>query len=196
MRVYGNKTSGNSLKVKWVCDRLGISYEWVEIDTIKGETHTEDFLRLNSAGQIPTVQFDDGRTLAQSNAIMRFLARGSDLIPGDAFDAAKMDEWLFWEQYSHEPYIAVCRYRIVYLGMRPSDLDPNLFKRGYAALERMESVLIRQPFFVGSHISLADIALVAYTRVAAGGTFDLDRFPAIRRWISIVEQELGIRTGT
>ena len=110
MKIYGDLNSGNCLKVKWVCDRLELPYSWIGVETREGETRTPRFLKLNSAGQVPTIAFDDGRTLAESNAIIRYLARGSDLIPADAFAAAKMDEWLFWEQYSHEPYIAVCRF--------------------------------------------------------------------------------------
>ena len=113
MTIFGDSISGNCLKVKWVCDRLALPYTWVGVDTLKRETRTTQFLKLNSAGQVPAVEFDDGRTLAQSNAIIRYLARGSDLIPADAFAAAKMDEWLFWEQYSHEPYVAVCRFQMV-----------------------------------------------------------------------------------
>src|SRR6201986_1429970 len=116
MKIYGDSNSGNCLKVKWVCDRLALPYRWVEIDTLKGESRTAEFLTRNPWGQVPTVELDDGRKLAQSNAIIRYLARGSALIPQDAFAAAKMDEWLFWEQYSHEPYIAVCRFQMRYLG--------------------------------------------------------------------------------
>ena len=116
MKIYGDSNSGNCLKVKWVCDRLALPYSWIGVDTLKRETRTTQFLKLNSAGQVPAVEFDDGRVLAESNAIIRYLARGSDLIPADAFAAAKMDEWLFWEQYSHEPYIAVCRFQMAYLG--------------------------------------------------------------------------------
>ena len=134
---------------------------------MKGETRNPQFLKLNSAGQVPTVVFDDGRTLAQSNAIIRYLARGSDLIPSDAFAAAKMDEWLFWEQYSHEPYIAVCRFQMAYLGKTASDLDPDKVKRGYAALARMEHELAATRFLVGDTVSLADVALLAYTRALA-----------------------------
>src|SRR4051794_18907659 len=102
MKIYGDMNSGNCLKVKWVCDHLALSYAWIAIDTLKGETRTAEFLARNSAGQVPAIELDDGRTLAQSNAIIRYLARGSSLIPADAYQAAKMDEWLFWEQYSHE----------------------------------------------------------------------------------------------
>src|SRR3978361_610754 len=101
MKIYGNSGSGNCLKVKWVCNLLALPYAWIEIDTFKHETRTQQFLKLNSAGQVPAVEFDDGRVLAQSNAIIRYLARDSTLIPADAFAAAKMDEWLFWDKYRH-----------------------------------------------------------------------------------------------
>ena len=168
------------------------AFRWIEIDTRKGETRTPQFLRMNGAGQVPTVQFDDGRTLAQSNAIIRYLARDSALIPADAFAAAKMDEWLFWEQYSHEPYIAVCRFQLVYLGRNASELDPEKVKRGYAALDRMEANLATSRFLAGDLVSLADISLLAYTRVAHEGGFDLGRFAAIRRWIGDTETYLGL----
>jgi len=140
--IYGDTNSGNCLKVKWVCDRLALPYTWVGVDTLKRETRTTQFLKLNSAGQVPAVEFDDGRTLAQSNAIIRYLARGSDLIPADAFAAAKMDEWLFWSSTAR----ALCRgvrFQMVYLGKPASDLDPDKIKRGYAALARMEHQLAR-----------------------------------------------------
>jgi len=190
MKIYGDSNSGNCLKVKWVCDKLALSYQWVEIDTGRGETRTPEFLEMNSAGQVPTVQFDDGRTLAQSNAIIRYLARDSELVPRDPFAAAKMDEWLFWEQYSHEPYIAVCRSQLVYLGKDVSELDPEKVRRGYAALTRMEQHLAGSRFLVGEAVSLADVSLLAYTRVAHEGGFDLGRYAAIRAWIIETEQYL------
>jgi glutathione S-transferase len=192
MKIHGDSISGNCLKVKWVCDRLALPYTWVAVDIVKNETRTAAFLRLNSAGQVPVVEFDDGRTLAQSNAIIRYLARGSDLIPGDAFAAAKMDEWLFWEQYSHEPYIAVCRFQMRYLGKHASDLDPEKIKRGYAALARMEQQLAATRFLVGDGFSLADVSLLAYTRMAHEGGFHLDGYAAVRRWIGEAERSLGL----
>ncbi len=192
MKIYGDGNSGNCLKVKWVCDKLALSYAWIGVDTLKGETRTPEFLRLNGAGQVPTVEFDDGRTLAQSNAIIRYLARDSDLIPSDAFVAAKMDEWLFWEQYSHEPYIAVCRFQMVYLGKPASDLDPEKVRRGDAALMRMEQQLAVTRFLAGEAVSLADVALLAYTRVAHEGGFQLDKYAALRRWIAATEKYLGL----
>lgn len=192
MKIYGDLNSGNCLKVKWVCDKLALAYTWIDVDTLKGETRTAKFLRLNSAGQVPTVEFGDGRTLAQSNAIIRYLANGSDLIPADPFAAAKMDEWLFWEQYTHEPYIAVCRFQMVYLGKPASDLDPDKVERGYAALARMESHLAAARFLAADSVSLADVALLAYTRLAHEGGFNLDGYAAVRRWIGETETFLGL----
>jgi len=192
MKIYGDTSSGNCLKVKWVCDHLSLPYTWIAIDTLKRETRTTEFLKLNSAGQVPAIELQDGRTLAQSNAIIRYLARGSGLIPSDAFAAAKMDEWLFWEQYSHEPYIAVCRFQMFYLGKPASDLDPDKVKRGYAALARMEQQLAITPFLVGDAVSLADVSLLAYTRLAHEGGFHLDGYAAVRRWIGETEKFLGL----
>jgi glutathione S-transferase len=192
MQIYGDSKSGNCLKVKWVCDILGKRYDWIEVDTLKGETRTSDFLKLNPAGQVPTVLFDDGRSLAQSNAIIRYIAADSTLIPRDRYDAAKMDEWLFWEQYSHEPYLAVCRFQMLYLGKSVGELDPEKIKRGYAALARMEAQLHKTKFLVGDPFSLADVALVAYTRLAHEGGFHLEGYSAIRRWISACEEVLKL----
>ena len=192
MKIYGDSNSGNCLKVKWVCDVLALPYDWIDVDTLKHETRTAQFLKLNGAGQVPTVAFDDGRTLAQSNAIIRYLARDSDLIPKDAFDAAKMDEWLFWEQYSHEPYVAVCRFQMRYLGKPASDLDPDKVKRGYTALARMEHQLAATRFLVGDALTLADVSLLAYTRLAHEGGFHLDGYASLQRWIGEAERALGL----
>ena len=192
MKIYGDANSGNCLKVKWVSDYLSLPYTWVEIDTMKGGSRTPEFLKLYGAGQVPLVVLDDGRALAQSNAIIRYLARDSDLVPQSPYLAAKMDEWLFWEQYSHEPYIAVCRFQMVYLGKPASDLDPDKIKRGYAALARMEHQLATTPFLVGATVSLADISLLAYTRLAHEGGFHLDGYASLRRWIGEAERALGL----
>jgi glutathione S-transferase len=193
MKIHRDINSGNCLKVKWVCDRLGLPYEWIAVDTLKRETHTPQFLKLNGAGQVPVLELDDGRALAQSNAIIRYLARDSDLIPADTFLAAKMDEWLFWEQYSHEPYIAVCRFMMIYLGKPASDLDADKVKRGYAALARMEHQLAATRFLIGDALTLADVSLLAYTRVAHEGGFHLDGYASVRRWIGECEQRLGLQ---
>ncbi len=192
MKIYGDLGSGNCLKVKWVCDKLLRRYTWIDVDTTKNESRTPEFLKLNSAGQVPVLELDDGRSLAQSNAIIRYLARGTDLIPAEAFLSAKMDEWLFWEQYSHEPYIAVCRMQMIYLGKSQGELDPEKVKRGYVALARMEHELKDRRFFVGDTLSLADVALLAYTRVAHEGGFHLDGYDAVKRWIGESEKVLGL----
>ena len=191
MKVYGDANSGNCLKVKWVCDHLALRYTWIDIDIMKGESRTPEFLAFNPWGQVPTVVLDDGRALAQSAAIIRYLGRDSDLIPQDAFAAAKMDEWLFWEQYSHEPYVAVCRYHLVYLGKDVSELDPEKVRRGYLALDHMERRL-RVARFLVETFSLADIALLAYTRLAHQGGFDLGRYPSVQRWITEAEAYLKL----
>ena len=193
MKIYGDSISGNCLKVKWVADYLGLSYQWIETDILKGETRTVEYLRMNSAGQVPLVVFDDGRPLAQSNAIMLHLAAGSDLIPADPYDRARMLEWLFWEQYSHEPYVAVARFQVAYLGKAVADLDPKLVERGAAALQRLEDSLVTCAFLVGAQPSLADVALIAYSRVAEEGGFRLADYPAVAAWIGRVEATLNIR---
>jgi len=192
MKIYGDGNSGNCLKVKWVADRLRLPYSWIEVDTMKGGSRTAEFLQLNPFGQVPTVLFDDGRALAQSNAIIRYLARGSDLIPVDAYAAAQMDAWLFWEQNSHEPYVAVCRYQMVYLGKPANALNPNLVERGDAALDQLERTLGNKRFLLGEAFSLADVALLAYSRMAHEGGFDLAPRAALRRWIGEAERQLGL----
>src|SRR6201992_3297025 len=161
MKIYGDSISGNCLKVKWVADSLGLSYQWIETNILQGESRTPAFLALNPAGQVPLVVLDDGRPLAQSNAIILHLAEGSDLIPADAYDRARMLEWMFWEQYSHEPYIAVARFHVAYLGKAVSALDEKSVVRGKAALQRLEDALAGGPaFLVGDAVTLADVALV------------------------------------
>lgn len=191
MKIYGDSRSGNCLKVKYVCDYLKLPYDWEELDVLSGVTRTRDFLAMNPAGQIPTVQFDDGRILAQSNAIMRYLARGSDLIPADDWGQAKMDEWLFWEQYSHEPAIAVVRFLVAFKGTPRDEIDPNLIKRGDAALDRMEKRLAEHDYLVGDRLSLADIALLAYTQFAEEGGFSLSTRPAVQSWLARVKGKLA-----
>ncbi len=192
MLIYGDMISGNCLKVKFTADRLGLAYEWRPVDVVAGAARRPEFLAMSPMGQVPVIVLDDGRAIAQSNAIIRYLARGSDLIPTDAYAAAKMDEWLFWEQYSHEPYIAVCRFQMVYLKKPASELDGEKVKRGYAALARMEQHLAASRFLVGDALSLADLSLLAYTRVAHEGGFDLAGLPSVRRWVGECERILGL----
>ena len=192
IRIFGDSKSGNCLKVKWVAEQLGLAFDWVEIDILKSESRTPQFLALNPAGQVPLVVLADGRPLAQSNAILVHLADGSSLIPADAYDRARMLEWMFWEQYSHEPYVAVARFQMAYLGKPREDLDPKLVERGAAALQRLETQLAQTPYLVGDSLTLADVALVAYTRVAHEGGFDLSLYPAVQAWIVRVESGLGV----
>jgi glutathione S-transferase len=193
VKIYGDSISGNCLKVKWTADFLGLKYEWIETNILQGESRTPAFLAMNPAGQVPAVILEDGRRLAQSNAILLHLAEGSSLIPADAYDRAKMLEWMFWEQYSHEPYVAVARFHVLYLGKPVADLEARLVERGAAALQRMELGLAASPFLVGEQLSLADVALVAYTRVSHEGGFSLEPYPAVKAWVGRVEQALGIR---
>ena len=192
LRIYGDSRSGNCLKVKWTAEYLDIPYEWLDLDVMTGATRTPEFLMLNGAGQVPTVILPDSRPLAQSNAIILHLAQDSGLIPADSYARAKMLEWLFWEQYSHEPYIAVVRFKVAFLGERREDIEPRLIDRGEAALARMEQALAGSPFLVGDRLTLADISLVAYTRVAHEGGFDLGDYPAVEAWVARVETALGI----
>jgi glutathione S-transferase len=194
LTIYGDPGSGNCLKVKWVAAHLGLPAIWRDVDVPGGGTRTPEFLALNPAGRVPIVVLPDGAVLSESNAIIAYLAEGSSLIPRAPFARARMLQWMFWEQYSHEPYIAVRRYQLRYLKRAPDDLDPKLAERGADALRLMEAALVRATFLVGDALTLADVALVAYTRMAHEGGFDLAAYPAIRAWIARVEAGLGIGT--
>lgn len=194
LTVHGDIRSGNCLKVKWMLDVLGRDYRWVEVDIMSGGSRTPEFLLLNPFGQVPALVLEDGRSLAQSNAILLHLAEGTPWIPLDAWERAKMLEWLFWEQYSHEPYIAVARFQRVYAGKAADEVEPRLIERGNTALSRMESALTGADWLAGGQeTTLADLALVAYTRVAHEGGFDLSLYPNIRSWIGRVEAAFGIK---
>jgi len=192
LTVYGDQRSGNCLKVAFVCHHLGLPYRWVPVDIMRGESRVPEFLARSSAGQVPVVELDDGRCLAQSNAIIWHLAEGSTLVPADAWARAKMLEWMFWEQYSHEPYVAVCRFQRVFLGWTDEQLEPERVRRGNAALDRMETELAGREWLVGGAVSLADITLVAYTRWAHEGGFDLRSRPAVRAWVAGTESALDV----
>jgi glutathione S-transferase len=192
IQLYGNLGSGNVLKVKLIADATGTPFVLHDIASRSGATATPEFLALNPAGQMPVIVLDDGRPLAQSNAILRYLAHGTRFIPTDRYDAAKVDEWLFWEQYSHEPTVAVARARVVYDRVAIPDLDPALVARANKALDRLELALTGRTFLVGDTITIADIALLPYTRSAHEGGLDLTGRPAVLRWIAACEQELGL----
>ena len=190
--LYGDPVSGNCLKPKWTADLLGIPYTWVNVDVVKGETRTPQFLAINPAGQVPVARWTDGRVLPQSNAIMLYLAEGTRLIPEDRFARAEAFSWLFWEQYSHETAIAVRRFQKHYLKKSDTEIDPALLVRGNNALGVMQQRLEGRDWFAGNSLSIADIALVAYTRVAHEGGFDIRLSPAVARWVSRTEDALGI----
>lgn len=192
LTIYGDSISGNCLKVTFVCDRLSIAYRWIETSVLKGETRAADFLAMNPAGQVPMVKLADGRVLAQSNAIMLYLAEGSGLIPADAYQRALMFQWLFWEQYSHETVIAVRRFHKAFLKKPDSEIDPALLPKGEKVLTVMDNHLAARHYFVNEKISLADIALVAYTRWANEGGFDLARYAHVDNWVRRMEQDLGL----
>ena len=182
------------MKPKWTADLLQIGYDWVEMDLLAGETQTDEYLAINPTGQVPLARWPDGRILPQSNAIMLYLAEseGSRLVPQDSFARAQMMSWLFWEQYSHETAIAVRRAQKLLHGKSDDEIDPQLLPKGRRALGVMELQLTYTDWLVGNGLTCADIALVAYTRVAHEGGFDLSEFPSVQRWISRTEAELGI----
>lgn len=196
LTIYGDSRSGNCLKVRWTADLLGYDYDWVETDILKGQSRTEEFLKINPSGQTPAVTLPDGRSLSQSNAIILYLAaaKNSALVPSDLHARANVDEWLFWEQYSHEPYTAVRRFLKVLAGKSDDEIDPKLLVRGRAALERMELGLRATPYLAGDALTVADIALVAYTRVAHEAGFDLSEFPSVGAWVARVENDLSIQS--
>ena len=192
MKIFGDLGSGNCLKVKYTADYLRLPYTWLDVDILKGETHTPQFLAKFPMGRIPAVEFDDGRRLAESNAIIRYLARGSALLPQDGFAQAKIDELLFWEQYSHEPYLATTRYHIVYLKRSLDQREAWRVERGEAALDLMDQMLAARSWLVGNAMTVADVALLPYTRLAHQGGFDLAARGNLRLWIARCEHTLGL----
>lgn len=192
MKIFGDISSGNCLKVKYTADALGLAYDWVPVDIMKGESRTPAFLAMSPMGQVPVVVLDDGRVLAQSNAIIRHLARGSFLLPADPYQQAKVDEWLFWEQNAHEFFVAGARFQMVYLGRSREQREPLRVERGEQALDLMDTVLAGRDFFAGDGITVADIALLAYTRLAGEGGFDLSTRAHLTAWITRCEQALGL----
>ena len=192
MKIYGDALSGNCQKVRFVADHLGLPYTWVPVDTLKGESRTPDYLAKFPQGQVPAIEAGNGRFLAQSNAIMRYLARGSRLLPNDSWTQAKIDEWLFWEQYSHEPYIAVCRFHMLYQHKPKEAREAWRVERGEKALNLMESELGGRDWLAANSFTIADIALFAYTRLAPEGGFDLQSRPNLRTWVTRCENVLGL----
>jgi glutathione S-transferase len=191
VRVYGMSTSGNCYKVRLLLEQLQQAYEWIEIDTRTGLTRQPEFLGRNPNGRVPTLEYAPGNYLAESDAILVYLAEGSAFWPPQRLQRAQALQWMFFEQYSHEPYIAVARFICLMLPAqheRRAEL-PRLLERGYQALAVMEQHLARERFFVGDSYSIADIALYAYTHAAGDGGFELQRFPAVCAWIARVESQ-------
>jgi len=191
--VYGLRSSGNCYKLQLLLDMLGRPYRWVDTDSTRGATRTAEFLALNPNGKVPLLVLDDGRRLAESNAILCYLAEGTPYLPTTSWDRARTLQWMFFEQYSHEPCIAVARFICRWL---PEDHErraelPRLRERGAQALDVMEEHLSREPFFSGGAFGVADIALFAYTHCAADGGFDLSRWPLVGTWLERVRARPG-----
>ena len=185
MKIYGDIQSGNCYKVKLVCALLDINHDWIEIDILAGDTKKPEFLEKNPNGKIPLLELADGRYLSESNAIINFLAAGSELLPQNDFALAKVQQWQFFEQYSHEPYIAVARFIAKYLGLpveRKAEYESKQ-AGGYKALTVMEQQLKKSRYLTGDNLTTADISLYGYTHVAKEGGFDLTKYPAIQSWL-------------
>ena len=192
LTLYDYMDSGNGYKVRLVLAQLELPYNLVECDILKGETRTPEFLQRNPNGRIPTLQIEDGSHIFESGAIVWYLAEGTPLAPTDRKARAETLQWMFFEQYSHEPYIAVARFWKHYLPkltpLQEMDL-PNRMKGGYAALDIMEKHLATRRFFVDERFGLADIALYAYTHVAHEGEFDLSKYPSINAWMARIARQ-------
>jgi len=189
MQIYGDVKSGNCYKLKLLCALLSIEHDWVAIDILQGETRSDHFLSLNPNGQIPVCVTDDGAVLTQSNAILFYLAEGSRYWPDERLAQTRVLEWQFFEQYNHEPSIAVARFIKLYQGMPENRRDEHQdrLKAGYRALDVMQARLQNRDFLATDDCSLADISLYAYTHVAHEGGFDLSAYPAIRSWIARIQ---------
>lgn len=191
IKIYGDTQSGNCYKIKLLCNFLQLEHEWLHVNILGGDTQKSAFLSKNPNGKIPLLALSDNRYLTESNAIMNYLAVGSDLLPTNSFDLAKVQQWQFFEQYSHEPYIAVARFIAKYLGLpedRRSEYESK-HQNGYKALSVMETQLTETPYLIGHQLTTADIALFAYTHVADEGGFELNNYPAILAWLNRIKAE-------
>lgn len=192
MDIYGDTQSGNCMKVKYTADLLGLVYRWHAVNIMEGGSRNAAFLSINPHGQVPVLVLEDGRSLSQSNAIISYLAEGSHLLPSESFARAKVMQWLFWEQYSHEPYVAVCRFHMHYLGKSRATREGWRVERGEAALDALEDQLSHSQWLSGDQFSIADIALFAYTHLAEEGGFDLSSRLSVTRWVSECSTVLGL----
>jgi glutathione S-transferase len=192
MLLYNSQVSGNCYKVRLLFAHLGIEYERLEMDVVDRSNRREVLGELNPALRVPTLVLDDGRSLGESNAIIFHFAEGTQYLPEGSFERAQVLQWLFYEQYSHEPNIAVARFWALFDVSPPSSADYELkMKAGRAALQAMELHLTDRPYFVGESYTIADIALYAYTHVAPEGGFELEPYPAIRSWLQRVMGQPG-----
>ena len=185
IRLYGMSASGNCWKPAALMRLLGQDFSWQEVDILRGESRTPEFLALNPNGRVPLLDLGDGRLLAESNAMLIYLAEGTPYLPADRYPRAKVFEWLFFEQYSHEPYIATVRFWVHLLHQQQAYATriQDAMPKGHAALGVMEQQLRRSEYLVGDAPSIADIALFAYTHVADEGGYQLQDYPAIGRWM-------------
>ena len=191
--VYGFSPSGNCHKVRLLLEQLGRPYRWIETDSSAGATRTPEYLAKNPNGKVPMLELDDGRVLVESNAILFWLAEGTDYLPADPWARAQALSWMFFEQYSHEPFVAVARFICGWTpldSLRRADL-PRLRDRSHAALAVMERHLSSNDWFTGERYGIADIALFAYTHCAPDGGVSLDAYPALRAWLARVQSTPG-----
>ena len=189
VKIYGDIQSGNCYKVKLLTSLIEIEHEWIEVDILANETQTDSFLTKNPNGKIPLLELEDGSCISESNAILHYLASNTPLIGNSRFTSAKILQWQFFEQYSHEPFIAVARFIAKYLGL-PEDRKAEFEAKqagGHKALKVMEEQLQKTPYLVGDELTVADISLYGYTHVAHEGGFDLSEYPAIQQWIERIQ---------
>lgn len=192
-KVYGDILSGNCYKIKLLLTLLDVDHEWIHIDILKGETHTDSFKSMNENAKIPILQINSSEYLTESNAILNFLAEGTEYLPASGIDRARVLQWQFFEQYSHEPYIAVARYIHLFLGLPENRKEEYLSKQegGHKALLVMDKQLSKDDFFVGSKPTIADISLYAYTHVASEGGFELEDYTNVKAWLNRIESLPG-----
>jgi glutathione S-transferase len=193
MKIYGDIQSGNCYKLKLLLALLNRPHEWIAVDILRGESRSAGFLAKNPNGKIPLLELDDGRCLAESNAILNYLAEGTPYLPDEPFERAQVLQWQFFEQYSHEPYIAVARYIAKYLGLPAERRAEYEAKQtgGHRALAVLDRALRERLWLVADRVTIADISLYAYTHVADEGGFALDGYPAIRAWLARIQQSPG-----
>ncbi|WP_413163873.1 glutathione S-transferase family protein [Capilliphycus salinus ALCB114379] len=191
LKLYEYPSSGNCYKIRLLLTQLEIPFERIPVDILKRESRTAKFLSKNPNGRVPLLELEPGKYLPESNAVLYYFSQETPFFPTDKFEQAQVMQWMFFEQYSHEPYIATSRYWISIL-RKPEEYKQALEQKqplGYAALGVMEQQLKEHPFFVGNNYTIADICLFAYTHVADEGGFDLTGFPAILDWINRVKQQ-------